>query len=137
MRRLLAILGVLAVGASVVVPAGAHHSVSGLFDARDARLYTVKGVLKDLDWMNPHIYLTVEARDTDGKLTTYRFENFPPSFWRRQGVNKSAFKVGEPITIEAYPARDGTRTLGWAKIIHFADGRTIATMTAENADSVR
>jgi len=124
----------------LLVPASlavAHHSVSGQFDARDAKLYKVTGTLTKVDWINPHIYFTVEQKDSAGKVVAHQFENFPPSFWQRQGVNKSAFKVGESITVEAYPSRDGTQTLGFAKVIHFHDGRVIATMTAESAQTAR
>lgn len=113
--------------------ASAHHSVSGEFNAHDSDLYTVTGTLSKLDWINPHIYFTVDAKDASGTVVQYRFENYPPAFWQRQGMGRSAFKIGDQLTIEAYPARDGTKTLGWAKVIHFADGRTIATMTAEQA----
>lgn len=135
MRRFIAKLALLAlIPATVAV---AHHSVSGQFDARDVKIYSVTGTLTKLDWINPHIYLTVEAKDAAGKSASYQFENFPPAFWRRQGINKNAFKIGEQITVEAYPARDGTKTLGFAKIIHFSDGRTIATMTQESAQTAR
>ena len=123
--------------ATIAAPAIAHHSVSGQFDARDSALYTVTGTLKKVDWINPHIYFAVDVKDKAGKVVTHNFENFPPSFWRRQGVNKAAFKVGDAITVDAYPARDGTKTLGFAKVIHLSDGRTIATMTAESAATAR
>lgn len=136
MRKLLAATAFgLVLGAAA--PALAHHSVSGLFDARDSQLFSVSGTLKKVDWMNPHIYLSVDVKEPDGSVRNYNFENFPPSFWRARGVNKSAFKVGDQITIEAYPARDKTKNLGFAKIIHFGDGRTIATMTAESAQTAR
>jgi Family of unknown function (DUF6152) len=118
-------------------PALAHHSIGGLYDARDSSIVKVSGTLKKIDWINPHIFLLVDVAGADGKITTYNFENFPPSFWRQRGIGKSAFKVGDKITVEAYPARDKTNTIGFAKVIHFADGRTIATMTAESAQTAR
>jgi hypothetical protein len=127
----LAAVACIAIGIASI--ASAHHSVSGEFNAHDSDLYSVSGTLTKVEWVNPHIYFTVESKGADGVVTTYRFENYPPAFWQRQGVGRSAFKVGDAMTIEAYPARDGTKTLGWAKVIHFADGRTIATMTAEQA----
>lgn len=137
MRQVFFKLALLVLVPVVTATAWAHHSVSGEFDARDAKLYKITGTLTELDWINPHIYFTLEVKDAAGKATAYHFENYPPSFWKRQGVNKSAFKVGETLTVEAYPARDGTKNLGWAKIIHFPDSRSIATMTAEDAATAR
>jgi hypothetical protein len=126
----LAILGFLLPGVALL----AHHSLSAEFIADDARLVTVKGVLSKVDWVNPHIYFYVDVKDASGKTEVWSFENFPPSWWRRYGLSRDLLKIGEQITVEAYPARDGTKTLAWAKIIHFADGRTVATMTGDPKD---
>ena len=129
--------GVLLIWTLALTPAVAHHSVSGQWLATDDKLFTVTGILKSVEWTNPHVHFNVITRDAGGNEMTYSFENFPPSFFRRYGVNKTEFKVGETITIEAYPARDGNKSIGFAKIIHFSDGKTLATMTAESASTVR
>jgi Family of unknown function (DUF6152) len=118
---------------AAALPAFAHHSFSAEFIADDTKLINVKGVMSKVDWVNPHIYFYVDSKDENGNPVTWRFENFPPSWWRQRGLTKESLKVGDTVTIEAYPAKDGTKYFGYGKIIHFSDGTTIATMNPDKA----
>jgi Family of unknown function (DUF6152) len=104
-------------------PLFAHHSVTAEFDP--SKEFTVTGVLKHVDWTNPHIYVWVEAKDSDGKLVTWSFEGNPPGLLHRAGVTKDVFKVGETVTVTAMPANDGTKNLGFGKVYRYADGHEI------------
>ena len=110
---------------AAAAPALAHHSVSAEFIADDAKLVTVKGVMSKVDWVNPHIYFYVDSKDENGNTVTWRFENFPPSWWRARGLSKESLKIGDTVTVEAYPAKDGAKYFGYGKIIHFSDGTQI------------
>jgi hypothetical protein len=104
-------------------PAFAHNSVTAEFDT--SKEFTVTGVLKRVDWTNPHIYIWVEAKDGDGKLVTWGFEGNPPGLLHRAGVTKDVFKVGETVTVTAMPPNDGTKNLGFGKVYRYADGHEI------------
>ena len=54
----------IAVALSTGVPLRAHHSGSTLFDETTT---TLKGVVKDWLWSNPHCLLTIEAPGADGQ----------------------------------------------------------------------
>ena len=116
-------LAVLAWLALLSVPAFGHHSVTAEFDP--SKEVTVTGVLKQVAWTNPHIYVWVEAKGDDGKLVTWSFEGNPPGLLHRAGVTKDVFKVGETVTVTAMPAKDGTKNLGFGKVYRYADGHEI------------
>ena len=117
----LAVVAVLAT-ASVV---SAHHSVAGQFD--ESQSVTLKGVISKVDWANPHIYLYIDVKGTDGQVVTWSLGTVPTAMARRAGLTKESIggKVGEMVTIDCIPARDGTKHLGWVNTITYADGHKI------------
>src|SRR2546421_284208 len=72
----------------------AHHSVSAEFDTNKKVTFT--GVVKKVDWMNPHIYTHVEVKEADGKTIVYKVEGGAPNspilvLRRIVGVNPDVF----------------------------------------------
>ena len=67
MTRRLTILWLAGALIIAAVPAVAHHSISAEFDT--SKPITFTGVVKKIDWMNPHIYTHVEVKNPDGTTT--------------------------------------------------------------------
>jgi len=105
------------------LPALSHHAFTSEFDYTKAVTFT--GVITKVEWINPHAYFYLEAKDSNGQVTTWTIESFPPTALRKAGMTREMMKIGDSVTIQAYPAKDGTRTLGWAHKIEFGDGRVI------------
>lgn len=123
---LVAALGSLLLVASP--SAFAHHSFQAEYDA--SKPVTVKGVIKKLDWVNPHAYFWVEETGPDGKVTTWAFETLSPNALARQGWNRNSLKPGDMVTVEAYLAKDGKpladgSTHANSKSVTRADGRKV------------
>ncbi len=124
MRRPLAVMLVAAATLCAAPTAPlAHHSVSGQFDT--TRLVTLTGVVSKIDWINPHIYVHLDVKDDKGTVTTWALETLPTAMMRRAGITRETLggKPGEVISVEAVPARDGTKHLAWIAKITYADGR--------------
>ena len=116
----------LALGAATV---RAHHSVAAEFDVN--KPVTFKGTIKKVDWTNPHIYTSVEAKTADGKTVVYRVEGGPPNSLFRQGWRKDSLKVGEEVTVSGIRAkRDDSMNVGQATITT-ADGRRMFAGTGQ------
>ena len=117
------LLGAAACVLAGVVPAFAHHSVSGVFDI--TKEVTVTGKISTLEWINPHTFIHLDVTEPNGSVTTYVFEILPPAFLRRSGVSKEALlggkEVGQTVTIKANPYRDKPHG-GWITRITYADG---------------
>ena len=118
MRRTIAaaFVSVLFVSAAV-----AHHSVAGQFDVH--KTVTLNGVVSKVDWVNPHIYISLDVKGADGKLESWRLECVPVGMARKAGLSKQMLEGhGETVTVVAFPARDGTQHLGFMTKLTFPDG---------------
>lgn len=121
MRHRIAVL--LLAALLTAAAAGAHHSVPGQFDT--SKPMTLTGTISDIDWINPHIYIHLDVKDTDGAVAKWSLGSAPPAMLRKANLTKTKLMgtAGEVVTIVAYPARDGTKHLGWLTKITYADGR--------------
>ena len=117
--------GAAVLAAVVVAVAGrvalAHHSVTAEFDVH--KMVTLSGVVSQVDWANPHIYIHFDAKDGSGATQTWRLESVPVAMMRKAGLSKvMLLGNGQTATVDAYPARDGTPNLGYLVKITYADG---------------
>ncbi|HEY4212971.1 MAG TPA: DUF6152 family protein [Steroidobacteraceae bacterium] len=99
------VLAVLVAGMPVV--AQAHHSFAVFFDT-DSKLVKVTGVVREFRFSNPHGIVALDVKQ-GGKVILWRAETNSPSVLRRRGWKPDSIRVGETITLEGWPARDGTR----------------------------
>jgi Family of unknown function (DUF6152) len=117
------LLGALVVLALPALVHG-HHSLSGQFDV--GRSFEISGVVSRVDWVNPHTYLYVDVKQTDGTLLTYKLESLPVAMMRKAGVSKQDLQAGgQAVKVKAHPARNGSPTLGYMLYLHLPDGRDI------------
>ena len=105
------------------LPAVPHHAFTSEFD--DTKTVSFTGVITRVEWINPHAFFYVDSKDQGGKVTSWTIQSFPPGALRKAGMTRDMMQLGTTVTILAYGAKDGTRTLGWAHRIQFADGRVI------------
>jgi len=102
-RRSTIVLGtVMALSAAT---AYSHHSFA-MFD--NAKEQTIEGEVKDFQWTNPHIWIQVNVKNTDGKLTEYSIEGGSPNGLKRQGWSKKSINAGDKIVLTMHPLKDGT-----------------------------
>jgi hypothetical protein len=105
----------------VAGPVLAHHSAV-MFD--DQKEITVKGVVKEFQYTNPHSWLLVDVKNDDGSVTTWGFEAEGPSTLTRAGIRKSDLMPGTELTISGHPMRDGRPAASWIKATR-ADGKDL------------
>jgi hypothetical protein len=99
----------------------AHHSVAGQFNMQQS--VTLQGVVSKVDWVNPHIHITLDVKDKSGKAESWLLECVPVGMARKAGLTKSMMEGhGETVTVIVYPARDGTQHLGFMTKLTFPDG---------------
>ena len=100
----------------------AHHSFAAEYDAR--KPITLTGTVTKVEWMNPHIFLYVDVKDSDGKVTSWRGEGGNLSGLMRRGWRKDSLKVGDIVTIEGSLAKNGQPLVN-ARTVTLADGKKL------------
>jgi hypothetical protein len=97
-------LATITAAALAAAPATAHHSFA-VFDM--AAQKTVTGVVKRVDWTNPHIWIWIDVANDKGGTDVYGFEGMSPNFLNRRGWTRTTLKAGDQITVVYRPMRDG------------------------------
>lgn len=100
-RTTAAVAGLVAILAN---PVGAHHAFSAEFDA-NAPL-KLKGTVTSMEWINPHVWIHIDAKKDDGTVEQWAIEAGGPTSLFRRGFTKESLTVGTAIVVEGYQAKD-------------------------------
>jgi hypothetical protein len=105
--RIPAVLGCAALGAALFLAplAEAHHSNSAFYVTK---VITVKGVVKEFRWSNPHVWIILTVDDGKGNKVDWKVEGRPPGILGRAGWTPKILQPGETITVDLSPAKDDT-----------------------------
>jgi len=112
--------------------AAAHHSFAAEFDAE--KPVTLKGIVVKWEMMNPHGWITMDVTGPAGDKVRWMVETSNPNGLMRLGWTKNSLKAGDPITIEAYRAKDGSNTANAARVT-LADGRSVFAGSSLNSQA--
>ena len=114
---------VLAV-ALVSVPLVAHHGTASFDTSRDL---TLKGAVTDWIWANPHCFLKFDAMDETGTVRNWAVEVSNPTDMTKRGWARSSFKVGDVVTVNLQPVKNGA-PIGRLRSVTLPDGGTLTAM---------
>lgn len=108
-----------------------HHSVHGVFNPEAP--FSVRGVVTDVDWHNPHVFLHVNVTDANGEMNTWRMETVPAGALRRAGITPEMLVAGgQQVTVTGIVAHKDP-LMGWVHRITYADGH-FYQLSNENLD---
>ena len=111
----------IALGVMLAGTAWAHHNMPYLDMTKRV---TLTGTLTKLDWRNPHIEFSLEAKGDQGQAESWVIESGTPNGFAGRKIYKADFEkaIGQTFTMEVSPARDGSRIAILRKVT-FQDGR--------------
>jgi len=98
----------------------AHHAFSSEFDA--SKPIILRGTVTKTEWINPHSWIHVDVKGSDGSVATWAIECGAPNSLLRRGLNKTSIPPGTALVIDGYQAKDGSTTAN-AKEITLPDGQ--------------
>ena len=102
-------------------PAGAHHGAA-TFDT--GKEITLKGVVTEWIWANPHCFLKFDAKDDTGTVRNWAVETQNPVTMLSRGFARSSFKAGEAVTVSLEPVKNGS-PVGRLLTVLRPDGQTL------------
>jgi len=116
MKKLIALL-ILAAS-----PAMAHHGRGSTYDMK--KELSLKGIISEVSWRNPHIAIFLDVKDADGKVTTWTIEHSNITTLAMQGYGRTTLKVGQEVTAVIHPGAAGT-LIGLCVKFFLPDGRQV------------
>ncbi len=82
----------------------AHHG-NAIYDS--GKTITVKGVVTQWLWANPHCLLDFDAKDDSGKVVHWTAELSNPLDIMSAGYSKKLLKPGDEVEVTMIPAKNG------------------------------
>jgi len=101
----------------------AHHAFSAEFDAKMP--VTLQGVVTRIEMVNPHGWIYIDVKGTDGKIVNWAIETGGPNALARRGVKKGFLPIGEVVIVTGYRAKDMSMTAAGDQV-RFLDGRSFS-----------
>src|SRR5579862_2716684 len=83
----------------------AHHSFATFDQTKQMKLV---GVIKEVQWTNPHIWVQLLVKDASGRTVEWSIEGGSPNALSRQGWKRSSMHAGDPAELLIHPLKDGS-----------------------------
>jgi len=104
------------------VPLRAHHAFSSEFDAD--KPMKLEGTISKTEWINPHAWIHIEVKTPEGKTEEWMIEGGTPNTLMRRGISRDTLKIGTPIVVTGYQAKDGSMRVN-GRDLTYPDGRKL------------
>ena len=118
----IAIVGIGLYLAGANVPLAAHHAFAAEFDANKPVEFT--GVVTKMEWVNPHVWISLDVKKPDGSIEPWKFEAGTPNVLFRRGFTKESLLPGTQVKVDGYQAKDGANR-GVGVSLTFTDGKKL------------
>jgi hypothetical protein len=102
--------------------ASAHHAFAAEFDANKPVSFT--GKITKMEWVNPHCWLHIEVKGSDGTVASWAIEAGTPNVLFRRGFTKDTLQPGLEVVVDGYQSKDGSRRAN-GRDLTFPDGRKL------------
>jgi hypothetical protein len=122
MRKLAFILAALFCVAITCSPLQAHHGEAN-YDT--SKTVSVKGTVTMFEFVNPHVQISIDAKNDKGEIEKWTGEARSPAMLSRYGGwDRNTIKVGDVITLSGHQTKNGTFFMRLEKIVK-ADGKEL------------
>jgi Family of unknown function (DUF6152) len=98
----------------------AHHGTA----AYETKLTTVKGIVTDFQFINPHSEIYFDVRNDKGEVEKWIAEGNSATVMTRYGWTRNSLKPGDEITATGNRSRNGSTTMHLRKLV-LANGKEL------------
>ena len=119
------IQGGVLIGALMVMSASAlsaHHSFAAEFDSNQP--VQLKGTVVKVEWINPHTWIHLDVKKSDGSMERWMIEGGTPNTLLRRGLTKNSLPEGTELVVDGYKAKNGSNRAN-GRDLTFTDGRKL------------
>ena len=105
MKKMMMFLAVAVVLPAASFTASGHHSFA-MFD--QTRKVTIEGVVAEVQWTNPHVWVEVDVLQDDGTSVRWGIEFTSVVHLLRRGMTMNTVRVGDAVEFSMSPYADGS-----------------------------
>jgi hypothetical protein len=116
---------------AVTLPLAAHHSFTAEFDIKKVAI--LQGTVIKMEWVNPHAYIHIAVKNSNGTVTEWAVEGNTPNSLLRVGLNKKSLLPGTELAVKGYLAKSGENVISGSSII-FKSGKKMS-LGSEGGDA--
>jgi hypothetical protein len=120
--------GLVAAAAATMAPLSAHHSHAMFDGSKDTE---ITGTLTAVRYVNPHVYLRIEATHRDGvplePRQTWAIEMSTTQNMAQRGITPDLLKVGVPISVKVNPLFSGGFSGNYTNVVMIDGVRNAST----------
>ena len=98
------------------VSAAAHHGWAA-FASEPGSQITLKGIVKEFHFVNPHSVVELAVKDDKGQVQVWECELTSNTHLATIGWTATSLEEREEITITGYPARNGSHAVRITRIV--------------------
>jgi hypothetical protein len=82
----------------------------------------MKGVVSNMEWTNPHVFIYLDVKDDNGAVEQWRVEGNSPNMLVRAGWKKEMIKTGDQLLVNGARAKSGSKVMRLISLT-LADGQ--------------
>ena len=111
MLRNILLASILMVTAAPVV---AHHGDTN-YDL--AVPFSITGPIVEFRFINPHMQITLDVTDADGKITRWAAQGTSPNMLVYRGWSATVIKPGDKVTLNGNRSKNGSPTMKFSSAL--------------------
>ena len=110
--------------AVAALPVSAHHSDTN-YDVTAP--FSLTGTIVEFRFINPHIQITLDVTDAEGKVTKWVGQGTSPNMLVFRGWSRTSLKPGDKVTLNGNRAKNGYPAMKFSEVL--MDGKPIGDWT--------